>query len=201
VPVLLMLCSRAGAIATSPIRTRPVIYDLLFKVSAETLITIAADPKHLGAASASRASMHTWGRRSPITRIVHMIVPGRRHLIGRLAMGVLPARLLPAGTCALTPVRRLFGAAQPQHTNSSSSSASTLRSPMHRRSRHIWRRCARPSGWSTQSARSRSAAVLAYLALHPPRRHLQQPLDRLQPARRHLQVEGLSDRRPIDTSA
>ena len=36
-----------------------LVYDILFKASAETLITIAADPKHLGAASASpRSSMH-----------------------------------------------------------------------------------------------------------------------------------------------
>ena len=34
---------------TPPFRTHAVVYDLLLKVAAETLITIAADPKHLGA--------------------------------------------------------------------------------------------------------------------------------------------------------
>src|SRR6266568_3789516 len=52
----------------------------------------------------------------------------------------------------------------PQHTNSFSSSAITLRSPMPRPSRHIWRRCARPNGSSIQSPRSGPGAVLAYLS-------------------------------------
>ena len=43
--------------------------------------------------------------------------------------------------------------------------------------------------------RARSRARLS-VALHPPRRHRQQPPDRPRPQRRHLQVEGLSDRRP-----
>jgi hypothetical protein len=37
-----------------------VIYDLLFKASAETLLTIAADPKHLGARIAITAVLHTF---------------------------------------------------------------------------------------------------------------------------------------------
>ena len=43
--------------------------------------------------------------------------------------------------------------------------------------------------------RARGRARLS-VALHPPRRHRQQPPDRLRPQRRHLQVEGLSGRRP-----
>ena len=38
-----------------------VIYDLLFKASAETMLTIAADPKHLGARIGITAVLHTWG--------------------------------------------------------------------------------------------------------------------------------------------
>jgi hypothetical protein len=38
-----------------------VIYDLLFKASAETLLAIAADPKHLGAKIGMTAVLHTWG--------------------------------------------------------------------------------------------------------------------------------------------
>jgi hypothetical protein len=38
-----------------------VIYDILFKASAETLITIAADPKHLGARVGITSVLHTWG--------------------------------------------------------------------------------------------------------------------------------------------
>jgi hypothetical protein len=38
-----------------------VIYDRLFKASAETMIMIAADPKHLGARIGITAVLHTWG--------------------------------------------------------------------------------------------------------------------------------------------
>ncbi len=40
---------------------KAVIYDILFKAASETLITIAADPKHLGARIGMTAVLHTWG--------------------------------------------------------------------------------------------------------------------------------------------
>ena len=40
-----------------------MIYDLLFDLAAETLRTIAADPKHLGAQIGATLVLHTWGRR------------------------------------------------------------------------------------------------------------------------------------------
>ena len=53
-----------------------VIYDLLFKASAETTLTIAADPKHLGARTGITAVLHTWGSAMTHHPHVHMIVPG-----------------------------------------------------------------------------------------------------------------------------
>jgi hypothetical protein len=53
-----------------------VIYDLLFKTSAETLITIAADPKHLGARVGVLSVLHTWGSALTHHPHVHMIVQG-----------------------------------------------------------------------------------------------------------------------------
>ena len=47
-----------------------MIYDLLFKASSETVLAIAADPKHLGARIGITAVLHTWSSN------VHMIVPG-----------------------------------------------------------------------------------------------------------------------------
>jgi hypothetical protein len=38
-----------------------VVYDLLFRTAAETLLTIAADPKHLGARIGATAVLHSWG--------------------------------------------------------------------------------------------------------------------------------------------
>ena len=40
---------------------KAVIYGLLFEVAAETLITIAADPRHLGAQIGATLVLHTWG--------------------------------------------------------------------------------------------------------------------------------------------
>lgn len=55
---------------------KAVIYDILFKAAAETLITIAADPKHLGARIGMTAVLHTWGSALTHHPHVHMIVPG-----------------------------------------------------------------------------------------------------------------------------
>jgi hypothetical protein len=55
---------------------KAVVYDLLFKASAETLTTIAADPKHLGARVGITSVLHTWGSAMTHHPHVHMIVPG-----------------------------------------------------------------------------------------------------------------------------
>jgi len=57
-------------------QNKEVIYDILFKVSAETLMTIAADPKHLGARIGITSVLHTWGSALTHHPHVHMIVPG-----------------------------------------------------------------------------------------------------------------------------
>jgi hypothetical protein len=55
---------------------KAVIYDLLFDVAAETLRTIAADPKHLGASIGATLVLHTWGSALTHHPHVHGIVPG-----------------------------------------------------------------------------------------------------------------------------
>ncbi|HXX03030.1 MAG TPA: IS91 family transposase [Xanthobacteraceae bacterium] len=57
-------------------QNKAVIYDILFKASAETVMTIAADPKHLGASLGITAVLHTWGSAMTHHPHVHMIVPG-----------------------------------------------------------------------------------------------------------------------------
>jgi hypothetical protein len=57
-------------------QNKAVIYDILFKASAETLIAIAADPKHLGARVGVTSVLHTWGSALTHHPHVHMIVPG-----------------------------------------------------------------------------------------------------------------------------
>jgi hypothetical protein len=63
-------------IADIAYQNKAVIYDLLFKASSETMLTIAADPKHLGARIGSLSVLHTWGSALTHHPHVHMIVPG-----------------------------------------------------------------------------------------------------------------------------
>lgn len=53
-----------------------VVYDLLLRASAETLLTIAADPKHLGAHLGITSVLHTWGSALTHHPHAHCIVPG-----------------------------------------------------------------------------------------------------------------------------
>jgi hypothetical protein len=55
---------------------KAAVYDILFKATAETLITIAADPKHLGARIGITAVLHTWGSALTHHPHLHCIVPG-----------------------------------------------------------------------------------------------------------------------------
>ena len=57
-------------------QNKAVIYDILFKASAETMSTIAAAPKHLGARIGITSVLHTWGSAMTHHPHVHMIVPG-----------------------------------------------------------------------------------------------------------------------------
>lgn len=63
-------------IAEIAYQNKAVIYNLLFKASAETLTTIAADPKHLGAKIGFTSVLHTWGSAMTHHPHVHCIVPG-----------------------------------------------------------------------------------------------------------------------------
>ena len=53
-----------------------MVYDLLFRAASETMLTIAADPRHLGARIGITAVLHSWGSAMTHHPHVHMIVPG-----------------------------------------------------------------------------------------------------------------------------
>src|SRR5262245_51451920 len=76
VPYFHVVFTLPAAIADIAYQNKAVIYDLLFKVSAETMLTIAADPKHLGAHIGITSVLHTWGSALTHHPHVHMIVPG-----------------------------------------------------------------------------------------------------------------------------
>ena len=71
--VVFTLPAQIGDIAY---QNKTEIYAILFKAAARTLITIAADPKHLGARIGLTAVLHTWGSALTHHPHVHCIVPG-----------------------------------------------------------------------------------------------------------------------------
>jgi Putative transposase len=64
------------SIADIAYQNKAVVYDLLLKTAAGTLITIAADPKYLGARTGLTAVHHTWGSALTHHPHAHIIVPG-----------------------------------------------------------------------------------------------------------------------------
>ncbi len=55
---------------------KKAVYDLLFRASAETVLTLGADPRRLGARLGMTAVLHTWGSALTHHPHIHMIVPG-----------------------------------------------------------------------------------------------------------------------------
>ncbi|MGY2733917.1 IS91 family transposase [Sphingomonas sp. UYP23] len=63
-------------VADIAFQNKAALYGLLFQAASETMTTIAADPKHLGARIGITAVLHTWGSAMTHHPHIHMIVPG-----------------------------------------------------------------------------------------------------------------------------
>jgi hypothetical protein len=57
------------------LQNKKVVYDLLFRSSAETLLEVAADPRHLGADIGFLSVLHTWGQNLLHHPHVHCVIP------------------------------------------------------------------------------------------------------------------------------
>ncbi len=89
-------------------QNKAAIYGILFKAAAETLITIAADPKHLGARIGLTAVLHSWGSALTHHPHVHIIVPGGGiSLDGERWISCRPGFFLPVRVLSRL-FRRLF---------------------------------------------------------------------------------------------
>ena len=71
--VVFTLPQKIGGLALQNARE---IYRILFRAASETLLTIAADPRHLGAAIGFLAVLHTWGQNLHLHPHLHCVVPG-----------------------------------------------------------------------------------------------------------------------------
>ncbi len=76
VPYFHAVFTLPARIADIAYQNKSVIYDLLFKAASEAMLTIAADPKHMGATIGITAVLHSWGSAMTHHPHVHMIVPG-----------------------------------------------------------------------------------------------------------------------------
>lgn len=76
VPYYHVVFTLPAPIADIAYQNKAVVYGILFKAAAETLITIAGDPKHLGARIGLTAVLHTWGSALTHHPHLHCIVPG-----------------------------------------------------------------------------------------------------------------------------
>lgn len=95
-------------IADIAYQNKAAVYGLLFKASAQTLLTIAADPQHLGARIGMTSVLHTWGSAMTHHPHVHVIVPGGGlSPDGRRWIACRPGFLLPVRVLSRL-FRRLF---------------------------------------------------------------------------------------------
>jgi hypothetical protein len=108
VPYYHVVFTLPAAIADIAFQNKTIVYDLLFKASSETLVTIAADPKHLGARVGITSVLHTWGSAMTHHPHVHMIVPGGGiSLDGERWVACRPGFFLPVRVLSRL-FRRLF---------------------------------------------------------------------------------------------
>ncbi len=108
VPYFHVVFTLPAPVADIAYHNKAEIYAILFKAAAETLITIAADPRHLGARIGLTAVLHTWGSALTHHPHVHMIVPGGGiSLDGERWISCRPGFFLPVRVLSRL-FRRLF---------------------------------------------------------------------------------------------
>jgi hypothetical protein len=108
VPYYHLVFTLPAPIADIAYQNKATIYDILFKASAEAVMTIAADPKHLGARVGITAVLHSWGSAMTHHPHVHMIVPGGGiALDGQRWIACRPGFFLPVRVLSRL-FRRLF---------------------------------------------------------------------------------------------
>jgi len=87
-------------LAPLALQNKKIVYDLLFRTSAETLLEIAGDPKHLGAEIGFFSVLHTWNQKLQLHPHVHCVIPSgglspnRRHWIKTRYAFFLPVQVL-----------------------------------------------------------------------------------------------------------
>jgi hypothetical protein len=186
-------------IADIAFQNKALVYDLLFRAASETMLMIAADPKHLGARIGITAVLHTWGSAMTHHPHVHMIVPG-----GGIApdgsrwISSRPAFLLPVRVLGKLFRRLFLTRLLALHDAGRLGFFGTLACLAERRGLPA-PPCSCPDeamgGLCQGAVRRAGGGARLPVALHPPGGDLEPPPDRVRPGRRHLPLQGLSPRR------
>ena len=110
VPYFHVVFTLPAEIAAIAFQNKAVVYAILFKAAAETLRTIAADPRHLGAEIGLIAVLHSWGQTLTYHPHLHCIVPGGGlSLDGTRWISCRPGFFLPVRVLSRLFRRLLFG--------------------------------------------------------------------------------------------
>src|SRR5437763_10161055 len=108
VPYFHVVFTLPAAVAEIAYQNKTTVYTILFRTAAETLRTIAADPKHLGAEIGLVAVLHTWGQNLHHHPHVHCVVPGGGPALDRTRwIACRPGFFLPVRVLSRL-FRRLF---------------------------------------------------------------------------------------------
>src|SRR5438094_340586 len=108
VPYFHVVFTVPSEIAAIAFQNKATLYAILFRTAAETLRTIAADPRHLGADIGLVAVLHTWGQNLRHHPHVHCVVPGGGPSVDRTRwIGCRPGFFLPVKVLSHL-YRRLF---------------------------------------------------------------------------------------------
>ena len=195
--VVFTLPASIGAIA---FHNKAAVYDLLFRTAAETLTTIAADPKHLGARIGFTAVLHTWGSALTHHPHVHVIVPGGGlSPDGSRWIACKPGFFLPVRVLSRLFRRLFLDGLAALHAAGRLAFLGDLAPP--RREARLRRRARaaaplRLVRLRQETLRRTEGRPRLSRALHPSRRDLELAAHRARREGRHLQMEGLSDQRP-----
>ena len=76
VPYFHIVFTLPAPLAAIAYHNKEVVYDILFRTAAESLQTIARDPKHLGAEIGFFGVLHTWGQTLTLHPHLHIVVAG-----------------------------------------------------------------------------------------------------------------------------
>jgi hypothetical protein len=152
VPYFHVVFTLPEQIAAIAFYNKKTVYQILFRTVAETLLTIARDPKHLGADIGFFSVLHTWGRNLHLHPHLHCVVPGGGLSPDGQWTACLPKFFLPVRVLSRL-FRRLFLEALEKAYADGELQFSPTWNPCAtpQPSRNTWLLSAKRNGWFTPS--------------------------------------------------